>query len=430
MNAPDSATPTITPVEPLALPPVLGEVVSSLETNLSLPPAVGIAVALQTVSAAVGAAAVLRDDPAPPLSPSLHTFVAASAGSILPRALDAVLAPLRVIQGEFLALAASGPPQLARAGNPPATFEERARLLPVILAEDLTFADFMAAPARAFDGHVFHCQGAAAWGRLWTELAATPNGSRQRLFLQCLAGSGPASQGGVSLLAELRPGSLAWAGLVDFLPADVCQRSLILDAGLAPACSAEDAALPAAVAEAWEERLRELFQLRGLDTPLAVTVSAPARAAFRRFHAELVKETVSLPAASLELVFGWPALARRLALLLHLVGTDAGPLDEATAVTAIALARFYGEHLLSLRDAARLQLEAQALQADCDRLLRALQQLGTATRRQIFRNFHGQSYERWNKALMVLLEDGRVIEPSVCQFTLPESQLPAYTATL
>ncbi|MEN9632251.1 MAG: hypothetical protein RL077_655, partial [Verrucomicrobiota bacterium] len=72
-NPPIPATPTSWPGSHLVLPSLLGSVVRSLEANLALPPAVGTAVALQAVSAAIGAAAVLRDDPAPPLTPSLHT---------------------------------------------------------------------------------------------------------------------------------------------------------------------------------------------------------------------------------------------------------------------------------------------------------------------------------------------------------------------
>ena len=108
--------------------------------------------------------------------------------------------------------------------------------------------------------------------------------------------------------------------------------------------------------------------------PRDVPLSAAARAAFRRFHAELVASASSWPDRHHELVFGWPMLARRLALLLHLSAVVDDQVSETNAETGVALARFYGSHLLSLRDAARLRLEQATLEADCERLLTALQQ--------------------------------------------------------
>lgn len=423
------------PGDRLALPNLLGSVVAALEANLALPPAVGTALALQGVSAIVGAAAVLRDDPAPPLAASLHTVIAAGAGSTLPLALNAVLAPLRLAQMQLNEMAATGPAMLAGDTGLRAR-EFRACLSPVILVEDAPFSGLLAAPRRAFDGCLLATYSATAWSRLWTELAASPNGSRRHLFLQALTGHAPLDKerplrtGTVSLLAEVRPDSDPWSGLVDFLPPDLCQRTLVVNVGLGPASPKGDTVLPIELAEAWADRLQQLFRVRGLDMPGDVPLSAAARAAFRRFHAELVASASSWPERHHELVFGWPILARRLALLLHLCDLADDAVSETKAETGIALARFYGSHLLSLRDAARLQLEQAALQADCERLLTAIQQYGTAKRRTLFRSFNGQSYVRWNKALNELVRDGRVIQVSHDEFAVPESLLPASSSTV
>jgi hypothetical protein len=418
------------------LPSLLGSVVRGLEDSLALPPAVGTAVALQAVSAAIGAAAVLRDDPAPPLTPSLHTIIAASPGSMLPLALDTILAPVRLMQVQLNQMAATGPSMLSTSGQPFGARELRACLSPVILVADASCSALLAAPSRAFDGCVLATFSATAWSRLWTELAATPNGSRRHLLLQALTGHAPLDKGRplrtgtVSLLAEVRPDSEAWSGLVDFLPPDLCQCSLVLNLGLGPASPKGDQVLPQELAEAWADHLQQLFRLRGLDGPGDVALSPAARATFRQFHAELVASASSWPDRHHELVFGWPVLARRLALLLHLSAVVDHQLNEVNAETGIALARIYGSHLLSLRDAAQLQLEQAALQADCDRLLTAIQQYGTAKRRTLFRSFNGQSYVRWNKALEALVLDGRVIQVSHDEFAVPESLLPASSSTV
>ena len=436
MNAaPIPAAPTLWPGGQLVLPPLLSSVVRSLEATLALPPAVGTAVTLQAVSAAIGAAAVLRDDPAPPLTPCLHTVIAAGAGSVLPLALDAVLVPLRITQVELNELAATGPAMLAAEPRLRA-MEQRACLSPVILVEDAQFSALLAAPPRAFDRCVLATYSATAWSRLWTELAATPNGSRRHLFLQALTGHAPLDKGRplrtgtVSLLAEVRPDAEPWSGLVDFLPPDLCQCSLVLNLGLGPATPKGDQVLPQELAEAWADHLQQLFQLRAVDAPVEVTLSPAARATFRRFQAELVASASSWPDRHHELVFGWQVLARRLALLLHLSAVVDHQLSEVNAEAGVALARFYGSHLVSLRDAAQLQLEQAALQADCERLRTALKQYGTAKRRTLFRSFNGQSYVRWNKALEALVHDGRVIQVSHDEFAVPESLLPASSSTV
>lgn len=204
----------------------------------------------------------------------------------------------------------------------------------------------------------------------------------------------------------------------------------MLDLDLQPANPRGDTALPLEVAAAWDERQQQLFELRAGVVPVEVELSPAARATFRQFHAELVSGSSSWPDRHHELIFGWPVLARRLALLLHLADYADGPLSEATAQTGVALARFYGSHLLSLRDAARLQLEQAALQADCERLLAALKQFGSTKRRQLFRNFHGQSYERWNKALEAMLQDGRAVQVSHDEFAVPDNLLPVSSSTV
>ena len=235
----------------------------------------------------------------------------------------------------------------------------------------------------------------------------------------------------MSLLAEVRPDSEpSWSGLVDFLPPDLCQCSLVLNLGLGPASPKGDQVLPQELVDAWAERLEQLFQLRAVDAPVEVTLSPAARATFRRFHAELVASASSWPERHHELVFGWPVLARRLALLLHLSAVVDHQLSEVNAETGVALARVFGSHLLSLRDAAQLQLEQAALQADCERLRTALKQYGTAKRRTLFRSFNGQSYVRWNKALEALVHDGQVIQVSHDEFAVPESLLPASSSTV
>ena len=430
------STPAIWPGDQLALPSLLDSVVRALEANLALPPAAGIALALQGVSAIVGAAAVLRDDPAPPLAASLHTVIAAGAGSTLPLALNAVLAPLRLAQMQLNEMAATGPSMLTTNGQRLEPVEERARLAPLFLVVDAPFPALLAAPPRAFDGCVLATFSATAWSRLWAELAASPNGSRRHLFLQALTGHAPLDKerplrtGTVSLLAEVRPDSEAWSGLVDFLPPDLCQRTLVVNVGLGPTNPRGNAALTPELADAWADHLRQLFQLRGEDVPRDVSMSPKARAAFRRFHAELVASASSWPERHHEVVFGWPMLARRLALLLHLSAVVGDAVSEANAETGIALARFYGSHLLSLRDAARLQLEQEALQADCERLLRALKQYPSAKRRELFRRFSGQAYERWNRALEAMVRDGRVTQMSHDEFAVSENLLPVSSSTV
>ncbi len=152
---PIPSAPTTWPASQLALPPLLGGVVHSLEANLGLPPAAGIAVALQAVSAAVGGSAVLRDDPAPLLAASLNTIIAAGAGSTLPLALNAVLAPLRLAQMQLNEMAATGPAMSTTNGQRLEPVEERARLAPVFMVEDAPFPALLAAPPRAFDGGDF-----------------------------------------------------------------------------------------------------------------------------------------------------------------------------------------------------------------------------------------------------------------------------------
>lgn len=424
------------PGDQLALPSLLDSVVRALAESLALPPAAGIALALQGVSAIVGAAAVLRDDPAPPLAASLHTVIAAGAGSTLPLALNAVLAPLRLAQMQLNEMAATGPAMLTTSGQRLEPVEERARLAPVFLVEDAPFPALLAAPPRSFDGCVLATFSATAWSRLWTELAASPNGSRRHLFLQALTGHAPLDKerplrtGTVSLLAEVRPDSEPWSGLVDFLPPDLSHRTLVVHVGLGPASPKGDTALPIELAEAWADHLHQLFRLRGVDVPRDVSVSPEARAAFRRFHAELVASASSWPERHHELVFGWPVLARRLALLLHLADYVGGPVSGTIAETGVALARFFGGHLLSLRDAARLQLEQEALQADCERLLTALKQYPSAKRRELFRRFSGQAYERWNRALEAMVRDGRVTQMSHDEFAVSDNLLPVSSSTV
>ncbi len=427
--------PTSWPGGHLALPFLLGNVVRALEGNLALPPAVGTAVVLQAVSAVVGSAAMLRDDPASPLAPSLHTMIAAGAGSVLPMALDAVLSPLRLAQAQLNELAATGPAMLAAESGLRAR-ELRACLSPVMLMEDASFPALLAAPPRAFDGCVLGTFSASAWARLWTELAAAPNGSRRHLFLQALAGHAPLDKGRplrtgtVSLLAEVRPDSEPWSGLVDFLPPDLCERSLVVNVGLGPASPKGDTVLPPELANDWADGLQQLFQVRGLEGPGDVPMSAAARAGFRLFHAELVANASLWPERHHELVFGWPVLARRLALLLHLSALVDNAVSEANAETGIALARFYGSHMLSLRDAAQLQ-KAKAQQfADCERLLTAIKQFGSTGRRQLFRRFHGQSYERWNRALGQLVQEGQVVQLAPDEFAVSDNLLPARSSTV
>ena len=426
--------PTSWPGEHLILPPLLDSVVQTLEDNLALPPAMGTALVLQGVSAAIGAAAVLRDDPAPPLLPGLHTIIAASPGSTLPLALDAVLAPLRVLQTQLWAFAAAEPSLLSAGHLLPA--EERARRAPVIMTEDASLAVLRDAGRQVFDGTMLATFTPGAWSRLWAELAATPNGSRQRLFTESLTGNarmaslGPLRTGTLSLLAEVRPDAEAWFGFVESLSPDLCQCSLVLNLGLGPTLPRCDTALTPELASAWADRLGQLFQLRGATTPLEVTLSPAARTVLRTFHAELVASAATWPARHQELVFGWPTLARRLALLLHLGQGVDGPVSGSTAETGVALARYYGSHFLTLRDQARLQQEAAVLQADCQRLLIALQQFSSTNRRTLFRRFSGQSYSRWNRVLEHLVKEGQVVQLADDEFAVSESLLPARTSTV
>lgn len=428
--------PTTASLHAACLPTPLGDLVRCLQDRLDLPGPVGTALALQAVAVAVGSAAVLRDDPTPPLSPSLNTFIAAPPGSALPLALDIVMAPLRSIQARLGTLSSAEPSRLASVDSRAVPAEERARAAPFIMTEDSSLAVLLASLAASFDGCLLAIFTPAGWSRFQGELAATPNGSRQRQFVQALAGQACVTKQGklqpasLTLLAEIRPHSGAWSHLIESLPPDLSPRSLVLDLDLQPTNPRGDTALPPEVAAAWEERQQQLFELRAGVVPVEVELSPAARATIRQFHAELVASASSWPERHHEPVFGLPVLARRLALLLHLADYKGGPVSGTIAETGVALARFYGTHFLSLRDAARFQLEQEALQADCERLLTALKQYPSAKRRELFRRFSGQAYERWNRALEVMVRDGRVTQMSHDEFAVSDNLLPVSSSTV
>lgn len=166
--------PTTASLHAACLPAPLGDLVRCLSDRFDPPGPVCAAIALQAVAAAVGPAAVLRDEPTPPLSPSLNTFIAAPPGSALPLALDIVMAPLRSIQARLGTLSSAEPSRLASVDSRAVPAEERARAAPFIMTEDCSLAGLLASLAASFDGCLLATFTPSPWSRLQNELAATP----------------------------------------------------------------------------------------------------------------------------------------------------------------------------------------------------------------------------------------------------------------
>ena len=424
------SAPTSWPGTQLSLPSPLADVVRSLEANLAVPAPTGTALALQVLSAALGPAAQLVEGATAPLSVELNTLVLAPPGSTVSLARQALLGPLLAVQDELWWLAGEEPPSLLLSGSLPNPAEEKARRHPVVLLTAPTFEELQATMARTFGGSVLTIHDAGSFERFWHDLQADNNGSRWRIFQQLLAGRAKVAKQGVprrevvNLLVEARPGTRAGREFLTGLAADLSSRFLVADAGPRPTSWPAAPALPPALAEAWAELVQCVFARRGGPAPLSVTVSPEASRLFNEFHTELLAQEPPWPAAVQDVVYGWPTLARRIALVLHLAGDEVEqPLLAAHAQAGIALARSYGGTLLALHEAAERELLEAGQLADRQRVVAKLKQSGEVDFRTLYRALPDPSPTRWTPVLDGLVVDGLVVELPDGKFSLAEHQL-------
>jgi hypothetical protein len=381
------------------------------------------------LSAALGPAAQLVEGAAAPLSAELNTLVFAPPGSTVSLAQQALLGPLLAVQDELWALAGEEPPSLLLSGSDINPTEEKARRHPVVLLTAPTFEELQAAMARSFDGAVLAVHDPGAWDRFWLDLQADNNGSRWRIFQQLLAGRAKVPKEGVPrreavhLLIEARPDAPGREFLTG-ISADLSTRFLVVDAGPRPTRWPAAPALPSALAEAWAELVRRVVARRGGPAPLSVTVSPEASRLFNQSYTELLAQEPPWPAAVQDVVFGWPTMARRIALVLHQAGDDVEqPLQPTHAQAGVALARSYGGAMLTLHEAAERELLEAGQLADRQRVVAKLKQLGQTDLRTLCRSFNDQSYARWEPVVEGLAADGLVLELPDGKFSLAEHQL-------
>lgn len=420
---PTPSAPAATPVISAPLPGLLGELVRCLDDRLAVPAPVGSALVIQALSAALGPSARLVDDPAPSLPVELNTFVLAAAGSTLPLAWQALLAPLLALQDALWSLAGEQPT------SHPDPVEDQARERPLVLLNAPSFEELQAAGGRSFDGSLFVVHDAGSWERFWPDVQAPNNGSRLRLLLRLLAGQAKVTKPGVprreiiTLLVEVRPDAPAWQEFVTHLPADLCSRVLVVDAGPRPTHWPIAPTLPEDLINRWAELVKRVFAQRGRPAAL-VSVSPGARRHFHQFHRELLARAPGWAASVQDQVFGWPVMARRIALVLQQAGEDASqPLQPAHALAGIALARGYGGAMLGLREAAERKLREAGQLADRQRLIASFKKLGETDFRSVYRCMSDQSPARWAPVLDGLLADGIVLELPNGKFSLAEHQL-------
>ena len=390
----------------------------------------GTALVLQVLAAALGPAAQLVEGAAAPLSVELNTLVLAPPGSTVSLASQALLAPLLAVQDEMWWLAGEEPTSLLLSASCPDPAADRARQQPVVLLTAPTFDELQATMARTFGGSVLTVHDAGSFERFWHDLQADNNGSRWRIFQQLLAGRAKVPKQGVprrevvTLLLEVRPDAPAGREFLTGLSADLSARFLVVDAGPRPTSWPAAPALPPALAEAWAELVRRVFARRGGPAPLSVTVSPEASRLFNMFHTELLAQEPPWPAAVEEVVYGWPTLARRIALVLHLAGDEVEqPLQAAHAQAGITLARSYGGAMLALHEAAERELLEAGQLADRQRVVAKLKQLGEVDFRTLYRALPDPSPTRWTPVLDGLVVDGLVVELPDGKFSLAEHQL-------
>lgn len=418
------------PAVPAPLPGLLGALVGCLDDRLELPVPVGNALVLQVLSAATGPAAQLVEGATAPLAAELSALVVTPPGSTVALARQALLGPLVAVQNQLWALAGEEPPSLLLSGSHTNPAEVRARQQPVVLLTAPTFDELQAALPRSFDGSVLVALDAGSFGRFLPDLQADNNGSRWRIFQQLLAGRAKVPKQGVprrevvNVLIEAQADAPAGREFLTGLSVDLSTRFLVVDAGPRPTRWPADPTLPTALAERWADLLRRVFARRGDPSPLVVTVSPEASRLFNAFHTELLAPDPLWPGAVEAVVYGWPTMARRLALVLHLAGDDVGePLLATHAQAGIALARSFGRAMLGLHEAAERELREAGQLADRQRLLAKLKQLGEVDFRTLYRALPGQSTDRWWPVLERLVAEGFVVELPGGMFSLAEHQL-------
>ena len=422
--------PTTASLHAACLPTPLGDLVRCLQDRFDLPGSVCAAIALQALSAALGPAAQLIEGAAAPLSAELNGLVIAPPGSTVSLARQALLAPLLMVQDELWWLAGEEPPALLLAGSHTNPAEVLARQRPVVLVTAPTFEELQAAMPRSFDGSVCAVYDAGSFERFWFDLQADNNGSRWRIFQQLLAGRAKVPKEGVprrevvTLLIEARIDAPAGQAFLTGLSADLGTQFLVADAGPRPTSWPADPTLPADLAERWADLIRRIFARRGASSPLLVKVSPEASRFFNEFHTELLAHEPPWPGAVENVVYCWPTMARRLALVLHQAGDDVEqPLLAAHAQAGIQLARGFGGAMLRLHEAAERELLEAGQLADRQRLLAKLKQLGEVDFRTLYRALPNPSPTRWWPVLEKLIGEGFVVELPDGKFSLAEHQL-------
>lgn len=418
------------PLSCAVLPASVGEIVLHLEHSFAVPASAGTAIALQTLSSALGPGAQLVEGAATPLSAALNTLIATPAGSTIALARQALLSPLLAVQNKMWALAGEEPPLLLDPSDGLAAADGRARQLPVVVQTEPDYADLQAALERSFDRTVFTVHDAGSWARFWPELQADRNGSRLRIYLQLLAGRSRLPRQGkpirevITTLMEARPQSLALHEFIAALPPDLASRFLAVDLGTAPVTWPAETGLPPILADQWSDLVRRLFARRGTGVPQLVTVGDDSRRLLNQFHMEMLAQVADRPVAEQELMLNWPTLARRIALMLHQTEDNVNqPIQPAHALAGISLALGYGGQMLTWRGRAeRERLAARQLE-DRQRVLAKLKQLGETEFRTLYRCFDNQAIARWAPVLDGLLAEGLVIELPDGRISLAEHQL-------
>ena len=411
------------------LPGVLNEIVEALGDHLAVSPGVGTALIIQTLSSALGPAARLVDGQGSPLPAELNTVVIAPPGSTVSLARQALLSPLLAIQDDLWALAGEQPPSILLPDRHQEPVEDRASKQPVAILAAPMFDELQAALVRSFDGSVLAVYDPGSFDRFWPDLQADNNGSRWRSCQQLMAGRMKVPKQGVPrrevvhLLIETRPDAPAGRGFLTGLPAEFFTRLLLVNAGPRPTRWPADPALPTELADAWAELVRNILARRGAP-PQLIPISPEAGQIFSLFHTEMLGHQPPWPDSVEEIVFGWPILARRLALVLHQAGDDLEqPLQADQARAGIALARNFGGAILAIREAAARELAEAGQLADRQRLVAKLKKMGEVDFRSLYRVLPGQSPARWWPVLESLLADGLVVELPEGKYSLAEHQL-------
>lgn len=412
------------------LPSQLDELICCLETRLAVPTSAATALALQTLSSALGSSAQLVEGAATPLSAELNALVVAAPGTTVPLARQVLMAPLLAVQADLWERAEAEPTRVFEPDGATTPADDLVRQQAVIVLNAPDYTELQASLERSFDKTVFTVHDAGAWERFWPGLMADRNSSRLRIFLRLLAGCSRLPKLGkpgreiITTFIEARPQSLALHEFIAALSPDLASRFLAVDLGNNPVTWPVETELPPALADQWSDLVKRLFDRRAAGAPQVVTVGDDARRLLHQFHKELLAQVADRPAAEQELMLNWPTLARRIALVLHQVDDNENePLQPAHALAGIALALSYGGQMLSWRGRAeRERLAARQLE-DRQRVLAKLKQHGETSFRDLYRSFDDQSIARWGPVLEKLLAEGLVVELPDGRISLAEHQL-------